>query len=186
MPIVIAAIGAGLPRGKEEVDAQGLLILMAAAGVGALVMQKLGRANPWFLGALLVTLVITVSGHTLSAIPQFMVNAAQLAIGVSLGVRFSREFLHTAPRWMGMVALGTFVLMGVCALFAVGLSWLTGQHWVTLVLSTSPGGIAEMSITAKVLQLGVPVVTAFQVCRLVAVLLLVAPMYHRLYGSKTA
>ena len=54
------------------------------------------------------------------------------------------------------------------------------------VLSTSPGGIAEMSITAKVLQLGVPVVTAFQVCRLVAVLLLVAPMYHRLYGSKTA
>ena len=70
--------------------------------------------------------------------------------------------------------------------FAVGLSWLTGQHWVTLVLSTSPGGIAEMSITAKVLQLGVPVVTAFQVCRLVAVLLLVAPMYHRLYGSKTA
>ncbi len=175
-----------LPPATRVVDVQGLLILMAAAGVGALVMQKLGRANPWFLGALLVTLVITVSGHTLSAIPQFMVNAAQLAIGVSLGVRFSREFLHTAPRWMGMVALGTFVLMGVCALFAVGLSWLTGQHWVTLVLSTSPGGIAEMSITAKVLQLGVPVVTAFQVCRLVAVLLLVAPMYHRLYGSKTA
>ena len=34
-----------------------------------------------------------------------------------------------------------------------------------------------MAITAKVLQLGVPVVTAFQVCRLVAVLLLVEPLY---------
>ena len=37
-----------------------------------------------------------------------------------------------------------------------------------------------MAITAKVLQLGVPVVTAFQVCRLVAVLLLVAPLYRGL------
>jgi uncharacterized membrane protein AbrB (regulator of aidB expression) len=34
-----------------------------------------------------------------------------------------------------------------------------------------------MAITAKVLQLGVPVVTAFQVCRLVAVLILVAPLF---------
>jgi uncharacterized membrane protein AbrB (regulator of aidB expression) len=35
-----------------------------------------------------------------------------------------------------------------------------------------------MAITAKVLQLGVPVVTAFQVCRLVAVLVLVEPLYR--------
>jgi hypothetical protein len=47
-----------------------------------------------------------------------------------------------------------------------------------MVLGTSPGGIAEMAITAKVLQLGVPVVTAFQVCRLVAVLVLVEPLYR--------
>jgi uncharacterized membrane protein AbrB (regulator of aidB expression) len=46
------------------------------------------------------------------------------------------------------------------------------------LLGTSPGGITEMAITAKVLQLGVPVVTAFQVCRLIAVLLLVAPMFR--------
>ncbi len=56
--------------------------------------------------------------------------------------------------------------------------WQTpGLPWVTLLLGTSPGGITEMAITAKVLQLGVPVVTAFQVCRLVAVLILVAPLF---------
>ena len=53
--------------------------------------------------------------------------------------------------------------------------------WVTLLLGTSPGGITEMAITAKVLQLGVPVVTAFQVCRLIAVLMLVGPMFRRIY-----
>jgi uncharacterized membrane protein AbrB (regulator of aidB expression) len=47
-----------------------------------------------------------------------------------------------------------------------------------MILGTSPGGIAEMAITAKVLQLGVPVVTAFQVCRLVAVLVLMEPIYR--------
>ena len=41
-----------------------------------------------------------------------------------------------------------------------------------MLLGTSPGGMAEMSITAKVLQLGVPVVTAFHVTRYVAVLTL--------------
>jgi uncharacterized membrane protein AbrB (regulator of aidB expression) len=41
-----------------------------------------------------------------------------------------------------------------------------------------------MSITAKVLQLGVPVVTAFQVCRLVAVLVLTGPLYAWLYGHR--
>ena len=47
----------------------------------------------------------------------------------------------------------------------------SGLHPATLVLGTAPGGIAEMCITAKVLQLGVPLVTAFHVTRLVVLLL---------------
>lgn len=62
------------------------------------------------------------------------------------------------------------------------LSRLTGLPPVTLLLGTAPGGIAEMAITAKVLQLGVPVVTAFQVCRLVAVLVLARPVYRWRYA----
>jgi uncharacterized protein len=77
------------------------------------------------------------------------------------------------------VALGTVAMILLCAAFAFALSWGTHLHPATLVLGTSPGGIAEMAITAKVLQLGVPVVTAFQVCRLVAVLVLVEPLYQR-------
>ena len=51
-----------------------------------------------------------------------------------------------------------------------------------LLLGTSPGGIAEMAITAKVLQLGVPVVTAFHVTRLAAVLL-AEPLYRWFYRA---
>ena len=126
---------------------------------------------------------LAMLGLDLSAVPQWMMNGAQLLLGVSLGVRFRRDFLRTAPRWLATVALGSLVLMALCALFAAAVAWATGMPWVTLVLGTAPGGIAEMAITAKVLQLGVPVVTALQVCRLMAVLLVVEPLYRRLYKS---
>ena len=41
-----------------------------------------------------------------------------------------------------------------------------------------PGGIAEMSLTAEVLQLSVPLVTAMQVMRLLFVLFLAEPLFR--------
>lgn len=166
------------PPAVRDVAWPGLLLLGALTLLGALLAQRLGRANPWFMGALVVTMALTLSGQVLSAIPAVLTNAAQLVIGVSLGVRFTPAFLHTAPRWLGSVALATGVMILLCAVFGWVLAGLIGQHPATLILGTSPGGIAEMSITAKVLQLGVPVVTAFQVCRLVAVLVLAEPLYR--------
>jgi membrane AbrB-like protein len=174
------------PPGAREVLPQGLAALTGLTLAGVLLMRRLGRANPWFMGALLVTMGLTLSGITLSAIPDGLSAAAQLVIGVSLGVRFTPAFVHTAPRWLASVALASGVMMAVCAGFAAVLSVFTGLHLATLVLGTSPGGIAEMAITAKVLQLGVPIVTAFQVCRLVAVLVLAEPVYRWISRQNTA
>ena len=153
-------------------------LLALATACGAAVMVWFKRTNPWFMGALLVSMGLTLSGLQGSAVPVVLSNAAQLVIGVSLGVRFQREFVHTAPRWLASVAMGTLVMMLLSLGFGLFLAHTTGLHPATLILGTSPGGIAEMAITAKVLQLGVPVVTAFQVCRLVAVLILVGPIFR--------
>jgi uncharacterized protein len=166
------------PPAARVVQWPGLLLLgllTAACGWG---MQRLGRANPWFMGSLLFTMLVTLAGITLSALPTWLTAGAQLVIGVSLGVRFTPAFVHTAPRWLGSVALASFAMMGLCAAVGWVLSNFTGLHPATMILGTAPGGIAEMSITAKVLQLGVPMVTAFQVCRLVAVLVLAEPVYR--------
>ncbi|MBC5782862.1 AbrB family transcriptional regulator [Ramlibacter sp. USB13] len=171
-------IDATLP-GARVVHWGGLALLAVLTAAGGWLMARTGRANPWFMGALLVSMGITMAGLEWSAMPRELTNAAQLVIGVSLGVRFQREFLHAAPRWLLDVAIGTVGMIALCAGLALLLSWGTHLHPATLVLGTSPGGIAEMAITAKVLQLGVPVVTAFQVCRLVAVLVLVEPLYRR-------
>lgn len=170
----------------REVHLSGMALLGLATAAGVWVMHRLGRANPWLIGALLVTMSLTLADVRLTGLPPWLTNAAQLVIGVSLGVRFSPAFLRTAPRWLAAVAVGTGVLMLACAAFGAVLAWAAGLHPATLILGTSPGGIAEMAITAKVLQLGVPVVTAFQVCRLVAVLVLAEPLFAWLLRTTPA
>ena len=55
---------------------------------------------------------------------------------------------------------------------------LIGESGSTMILSTSPGGLSEMCITAKTLHLGVALVTAFQVARLVVVVLFSLPIWR--------
>lgn len=171
-------VDASLLPGPRMAQWPGLLWLALATAVGAGLMVAVKRTNPWFMGPLLVSMGLTLSGVEWSAVPNGLSNAAQLVIGISLGVRFRREFIHTAPQWLLSAAGGTFLMMALSLGFGLLMAWLTGLHPATLILGTAPGGIAEMAITAKVLQLGVPVVTAFQVCRLVAVLLMVGPLFQ--------
>jgi membrane AbrB-like protein len=107
--------------------------------------------------------------------PPVVSNAGQCLLGCALGGRFEPDFLRGAHRFVGAVALTVVLSIALSAAFGAGLAWVADRNPATLVLGTAPGGIAEMCITAKVLQLGVPLVTAFHVTRLV-VLLLVTPI----------
>jgi membrane AbrB-like protein len=149
---------------------EGLLLLSACTAAGIALAWRLGGPNPWVLGALGVTIVLTASGVEFTSLPKPLSNAGQLFIGVALGVRFTPGFVRAAPRWLAAVGVGTLVMIIASALFAWVLARWTGLNPATLVLGTSPGGIAEMCITAKVLQLGVPTVTALHVIRFVVVL----------------
>lgn len=166
------------PPAFAAVRPAGLALLLASTAAGIALAWRLRWPTPFVLGGLLVTIALTALGVPLSGLPAWASPMAQLFIGLALGTRFTPEFVHAAPRWLGSVALGTLVMLALSAAFAAALAAWSGLHPATLVLATSPGGIAEMAITAKVLQLGVPVVTAFQVVRYVAVLTLTGPLYR--------
>lgn len=156
----------------------GLAWLALAATGGVWLFGRLGVPNPWVLGPLGTTAVLTALGVPLSALPAWASPAAQVFLGVALGSRFTPAFARAAPRWFTAVALGTLGMIAGSAAFAWALARLAGLHPATVMLGTSPGGIAEMCITAKVLQLGVPVVTAFHVTRYVAVSMLTGTLYR--------
>jgi hypothetical protein len=141
-------------------------------------MRRAGSPNSWMIGPLLAAAVVTSMGLTWSSLPAPVVNAGQLLIGIGLGTRFTPEFFESAPRFLGAVAAITLVYLGIAAVFGWLLSAGSGLHWSTALVATTPGGIGEMALTAKALQLGVPIVTAFHAIRMAAVVLSVGFTYR--------
>jgi membrane AbrB-like protein len=166
--------------GTLAFDAKGFALLMALTAAGGAVAQRLGLPNAFVLGALAVAIPLTAFEVHLSALPQLASNAGQCLIGCALGARFHPDFRRGAHRFVTAVATSVLIAIGVSAAFAVAMAWVCGLNPATVVLGAAPGGIAEMCITAKVLQLGVPLVTAFHVTRLVVLLLVTPPLFARL------
>ena len=162
------------------VDPSGLAMLVAATVAAALAWRALGGPNAWMLGPLALVLGLTVTGNDWSALPRWLVAAGQVAIGTSLGCRFTPAFFAQAPRYVAVVAATTLAGIVVSSGFGMLVAWGCGVPVATMVLATSPGGVAEMTLTARTLQLGVPVVAAFHVTRSVAMMTLLSPVYRLL------
>jgi len=161
----------------SEVRWPALAALLAMTATAGLVLARLRVPNAFVLGALVVAIPLTIAGVGTSAMPRVMVNGAQLLLGCALGARFNRTFLARAPRFVGAVVVTVGLAIGISVLFALLMARLSGIHPATLVLATAPGGIAEMAVTAKVLDLGVPVVTSFHVTRVMLLLTCTGPIF---------
>jgi membrane AbrB-like protein len=153
------------------------MTLLAVTGAAGLLLTRLNVPNAYVLGALFVTIPVTIAGVQASAMPRGMLNGAQLLLGCALGARFNRTFLARAPRFVAAVVGTVAIAMVISVLFALVMARLSGIHPATLVLATAPGGIAEMAVTAKVLDLGVPMVTSFHVTRVMLLLTCTGPLF---------
>ncbi len=159
---------------------RGLVALALACAAAGLLSAAARLPNGWLLGPLGASAVLTAAGYAGAAVPGGLVDAAQVAIGCALGSRFRRDLLRDLRVLLpsiGVAVIQAVVLLGSFAALAAALS---GRAFATLLLATAPGGIAEMCLTARTLQLGVPLVTAFHVLRLV-VLLTLAPATFRIW-----
>jgi membrane AbrB-like protein len=190
IPAVFASLGLhGADQfrpGATEVRVFELVVLLGTTFLGAALFARAGVPNAFILGALAVAIPLTIADVNFSAVPRPLSNAAQLLLGCALGARFERSFLSRAPRIVAAVVVSVAAAMLLSALLAWAMSAATGLNVATLVLATAPGGIAEMAITAKVLELGVPVVTAFHVTRVVLLLTCTTPVFASLRRYRAA
>lgn len=152
-----------------------LLIIAAAAGV-ALTLARL--ANAFMFGPLIAAIVLTSNDIQFSSVPVWASNVGQLLLGCSLGSRFEQKFLGTLGRFAGAVLISIVISLILAAGLGVVLARLTGLPAASLMLALAPGGIAEMCITAKVLKLGVPLVTAAHVTRVLVLINATAPIFR--------
>jgi membrane AbrB-like protein len=182
VPLTLGALGVSgvdpyVPLAKTF-SWTGFAVLVAVTVGAAAVLNRFGSPNSWMIGPLLVAALVTATGHSFSTLPAVVLDAGQLLIGVSLGVRFTPEFFRAAPRFLSAVAAISLLYIVLAAGFGALLARASGLPWATAVVATTPGGIGEMALTAQALQLGVPVVTAFHTIRLLALVLSVGAMYR--------
>jgi uncharacterized protein len=168
--------------GTTELKLPGLAgLLLAGAAAGGL-LWRMRVPNAWMLGPLAVTIIMTVNEVHLSAVPTVLSNAAQVLIGCALGSRVRREFLRSAPRFLASVCVSVVLAIAISATIAYAMAYAGGAAVPTLVLATAPGGMAEMCITAKVLQLGVPLITAAHVTRVIILVTSTGPLFRLAQG----
>lgn len=153
-----------------------LMALAGLAGCGLFILLRL--PNPWILGTMSVTAGLSIAGTPLSGLPAWLTDCGQVLIGISLGCRFGPGFLRRAPRFLGAIGVLSLAFLTLVGIAAYACSAATALSPGALVLSFSPGGIAEMSLTASQLQLGVPLVVASHVIRLIILSLSASPLYR--------
>jgi len=169
---------------EKSVDYLGLTLVAMPSVIVGLWFYRRRVPNAWVLGSLACATVFTLSGVVATSMPSELVNLGQLLIGWALGDRYRPAFFKAAPRFLAGVAIYTIGAMLICAVVGLALAELSGLPIATVFLGVAPGGLAEMAITAKVLMLGVPLVVAFQVTRMVFVVLVTGPIYERFLKSR--
>ncbi len=162
---------------RPEVWLPGLGFLLAAGLGAALLIRLLKLANPWMLGPCALVIALSAAGALPSGVPLWMIDAAQIGMGMSLGARMSRSFLLASKRLALVAALSTVLMSALLAALAVALGALSGLPVGAAILGMAPGGMPEMTITAKALDLGVPLVLGFHLVRTLVCNLFVGPTW---------
>jgi uncharacterized protein len=169
MPPLIIALGidGGLSDQAAQIRLSWFEIAAALlAGLAGVAVTRLLRFNnPWTVGAILGTGIVAATGLLTGRIPGLLFSIGQFLIGITIGARFRRESLIRLPRIFVVSSMFTILLAVLLFAYAGAVSSVTGIDLASVALGASPGGMAEMALTAQVLHLNVALVIAFHVIR---------------------
>ena len=149
---------------------EGAALLAGAGTVGAFVARAVRLSNPFFVGALAGAALVAALNFPVTALPYPVLVLAQTFLGVWLGATFDRTIVRKAKGFISIAIIAAFLMASLCAVLGLILSYLTGVSWQVMVLATAPGSATEMALTAKILNEGLAIVTAFHVLRIFIIL----------------
>jgi membrane AbrB-like protein len=122
-----------------------------------------------FIVPLLVGATIHVTGLFPINVPWWLLSAAYITVGWTIGLLYTRETLGFVWRILPTLVLSTTVLLALCAVSGMLLVVLMHADPLTAYLATTPGGLDSVSIIALGSGSNVALVLAIQLLRLFAV-----------------
>lgn len=155
-----------------------LAMLAAWAAVGGFLMSRTTFPNGWFMGPLLACALVGITGLVDGRVPNVLVNLSQVVVGCSLGAQFRREFVTRLAGMVAASATSIVLVLTVMALAAIGLAYAFALPVGALALAFAPAGMAEMTLTGKVLGLDAALISGFHTVRIIMVMGLVVPTFR--------
>lgn len=161
-----------------------LFAVMALAGYEAGKLMKLPA--PWLIGSMISVAAVKVIASAvfhyelISWWPASLLIISQVLIGASIGSRFTKEMFKGLARTVAVSFLsiiGLILAMFGCAYL---ISAFTNITFITSGLAFAPGGIAEMSTTALLLDGDATFVVTVQVLRVIIVCVSLPPIFRLL------
>jgi hypothetical protein len=150
--------------------ATGAVMLSGVALLGAFAAKTVRLGNPFFVGSIGGAALAAALSLPVTAYPYPILIIAQVFLGVWLGAVFDRNLVREAGSFIPGAIVTSLLMVALCVMMGLGLTWITGQPWTVMVLATAPGSVTEMALTAKILQEGISVVTAFHLVRIFIIL----------------
>lgn len=147
------------------------VIMLAISGVGYVLANRMRIASPSLIGPLVLAILIgnLMPSHRLLAMPLSLSHLAQILLGVTLGHGIIARLvtLHWWDLFLGLLSMVSLLLfsLAIAAVFHA----IAPIDWQTAILSTAPGGAAEMIILAKTLNSDMEIVVTAQVFRQIVV-----------------
>lgn len=134
---------------------------------------------------LTVTAVMNIGPVQVPAIPEAVFLGAQLCVGVALGKNILLKDVKYAGKYGFIYAGLALLLIFISFISGFLLYSVTSMDLPTALLSTAPGGVVEMVLTASIVGADPAIVTALQLTRIILIILLV-PVSLRWYFNKMA
>ncbi len=164
-----SAGGMTLSHGAVPLSALPVIFL---AGVSGLIAGRVLRFPAGQLtGPLAVAAILSLTGLMQLDIPQWLVNMAQVILGLALGLRFTGLGRALILRGVGLALLSVGGMMMIAAVIALILRPISGEEFDVLLISFAPGGVTEMALVALSLQANPAFVTLHHITRILLTVL---------------
>lgn len=165
------------------------IFVFSCVAIGGAVLGRIVHLpTAYLLGPILSTgFYILLTGAEAPIVPISYISIAQICVGSYIGSSINLAKIKQYHGLLSCLFSGVGVVLLISLLMGYIVAELTGVAFVTAFLSTAPGGLTEMGITALLVGADISTMTAYQLVRLLFIMLAfpyIAQVFVMLFDKK--
>ena len=125
-----------------------MVLTLILGGIGGILFHELHMPLPWMIGALVFTVVASLSGAPLVRPKRLRLYMVPV-LGVMLGAGFTPEAIRHATEWIASLSMLLVYAVGITAMVSYYLVRVAKWDAATSYFSASPGGFGEMALLGE-------------------------------------